>query len=115
MHESHAARSSGPAAPDSRPQRPAREERGSTKPAQDRSRPDQRGRAGTRPERGARNTHGSRGSSAPRVEGMPLDDRAPPEGQRQRRRGRGRAGRPEFDRRDPDGLGRWANRADDFD
>jgi superfamily II DNA/RNA helicase len=43
-----------------------------------------------------------------------VEDRSPPPGPRRRRRGRpGR--RPETDRRDPDGLGRWGNRAEDFD
>ncbi|MEQ1891989.1 MAG: hypothetical protein ABL998_05555, partial [Planctomycetota bacterium] len=94
-----------------RDERPARS---NSRPARNDSRPpqsdDRAGRAGA-----DRPAQGERGRSNPRVEGMPVQDRSPAESQRSRRRGRGRAGRPEFDRRDPDGLGRWANRADDFD
>ena len=51
-----------------------------------------------------------RDERAPRVQ-----DRAPEPGPRRRRHRRPGASRPEPDRRDPDGLGRWGNRAEDFD
>jgi ATP-dependent RNA helicase RhlE len=50
------------------------------------------------------------GESAPRVE-----DRSPAPGPRRQRRRRPGAHKPEITPRDPDGLGRWGNRAEDFD
>ncbi len=52
-------------------------------------------------------------AGAPNQE-KPVEDRAPVPGPRRRRRGRPGA-RPATDRHDPDGLGRWGNRAEDFD
>jgi len=79
------------------------------------------------PERAAREGSGERGPAAPAEtapesqrpapgEGRPhVEDRSPAPGPRRRRR-RGRPGaRPAVDRHDPDGLGRWGNRAEDFD
>jgi superfamily II DNA/RNA helicase len=43
-----------------------------------------------------------------------VEDRSPAPGPRRRRRGRP-GSRPVVDRHDPDGLGRWGNRAEDFD
>jgi ATP-dependent RNA helicase DeaD len=62
--------------------------------------------------RPARAQRGERGSSSggPRIE-----DRSRDPGPRRRRRRRPGAHRPEVDSRDPDGLGRWGNRAEDFD
>jgi hypothetical protein len=42
-----------------------------------------------------------------------VEDRSPEPRPRRRRRRRG-GGKPEVDRRDPDDLGRWGSRVEDF-
>jgi len=87
-----------------------------------------RGEQGRRePERAARQSSGERAPAAPaeaapatqrppRSDSQPrVEDRAPAPGPRRRRRGGRPGARPVVDRHDPDGLGRWGNRAEDFD
>jgi superfamily II DNA/RNA helicase len=87
----------GPARADARPE-PARQREETARPQRDRE-----------PARGERSERGH-AERAPHVQ-----DRSPEPGPRRRRRRRPGAHRPERDRHDPDGLGRWGNRAEDFD
>ncbi|HEX6883181.1 MAG TPA: DEAD/DEAH box helicase [Planctomycetota bacterium] len=94
-----------------------RQEGGATRPAEERAPEARRGSTeeprtdtATRP----RAVHARRGDAAPQA-GPRIEDRSPDPGPRRRRRRRPGAHKPEADPRDPDGLGRWGNRAEDFD
>jgi ATP-dependent RNA helicase DeaD len=89
-----------------REREPAHAERGNERGAPER----RRGPAQEPPRQDER----ARPSEAPPRERSERQDRSPEPGPRRRRRRRPGAHRPEVDRRDPDGLGRWGNRAEDF-